>query len=243
MLATALGPSLQLPPPYALVTLREHGDAFEHTCRIAGAAGAGTLVWVRRFDLVEFAVVLEPDEPLASARRAFFAGMVALADAVAARCPPEVSLAFAWPDALHYDGALLGGGRLGWPADCAEAQVPDWLVFAAMLIASKHGFGDPGLTPDSTSLEEEGFEAEDRYGLVEGFARHLMSGFDAWAERGFESVARRYLARLEGGRNRSIDANGDLLVHGAAGAPERVPLLAALARPSWLDPVRNMPRL
>jgi len=39
-----------------------------------GQAGAGTLVWVRRYDLVEFAVVLEPDEPLVSARRAFFAG-------------------------------------------------------------------------------------------------------------------------------------------------------------------------
>ena len=70
--------SLDLPPPYTLVTLREAGDAFQHACRIAPEAGAGTLVWVGRYDLIEFAVVLEPEEPLQTARRAFYAGMTAL---------------------------------------------------------------------------------------------------------------------------------------------------------------------
>src|SRR3712207_9361708 len=54
--AGSLAPALTLPPPYSLVTLRESGDAFGHACRIAEDAGAGTLVWVRRFDLIEFAV-------------------------------------------------------------------------------------------------------------------------------------------------------------------------------------------
>ena len=54
-----------LPPGFSLVTLRESGDAFAHACAIAAEAGAATLVWVRRFDTVEFAVVLEPDAPLA----------------------------------------------------------------------------------------------------------------------------------------------------------------------------------
>ena len=31
---------------------------------------------------------------------------------------------------------LLGGGRLGWPADCGEDDVPAWLVFGAMLRAA-----------------------------------------------------------------------------------------------------------
>ena len=38
--------------------------------KIAAEQGAGTLVYVGRFDLAEFAVVLEPDEPLRTARRA-----------------------------------------------------------------------------------------------------------------------------------------------------------------------------
>ena len=51
---------LDLPPPFRQVTLREAGDAFAHAQSIAAEAGAGTLVWVGRFDLVEFALVLEP---------------------------------------------------------------------------------------------------------------------------------------------------------------------------------------
>jgi Biotin/lipoate A/B protein ligase family len=60
----ATAPALDLPPPFRLVTLREVGDAMVHATEIAAAEGAGTLVHVGRFDLAEFAVVLEPDEPL-----------------------------------------------------------------------------------------------------------------------------------------------------------------------------------
>ena len=111
---------LDLPPGYTAISLRESGDAFAHACAIAGKEGAGTFVHVRRYDLVEFAVVLEPDEPLGSARRAFFAGMHAVADAIAAHCPPEREVAFAWPDAILFDGGLVGGGRLGWPEGASE---------------------------------------------------------------------------------------------------------------------------
>ena len=65
-------PELSLPPPFTLVTLREVGDAFAHAVEIAPEQGAGTLVYVGRFDLAEFAVVLEPDEPLRTARRALY---------------------------------------------------------------------------------------------------------------------------------------------------------------------------
>ena len=191
--------------------------------------------------------MLEPEEPLARARRAFFAAMAALADAIGAHCRPEVPLAFDWPDAILFDGALIGGGRLGWPQDCAEDAVPAWLVFSAMLIADKPRAGEPGATPGSTSLADEGFFESGR-AMVESFARHLMTAFDLWAERGFEAVAAGYLARLpaeRAGDERRIDESGDLLVanRGRKGPPERLPLLPALLAPSWLDPATRAPRL
>src|SRR6266568_8666936 len=91
-------PRLDLPPPFRLVMLREAGDAFAHARAIAAAEGAGTLVHVGRFDLAEFAVVLEPEEPLKTARRALYAGLVALADALAVHAPPERPISFDWPD-------------------------------------------------------------------------------------------------------------------------------------------------
>jgi hypothetical protein len=240
-------PALDLPPPYSLVTLREAGDAFAHACRIAPETGAGTLVWVRRFDLVEFAVVLEPEEALNSARRAFFVGMNALADSIAAYCPPEREVTFDWPDTIRFDGGRVGGGRLGWPKKCREDETPGWLVFSAMLVAARVGLGDPGHSPDSTSLEEEGFESSDGPALVESFTRHLMVGFDAWSERGFKPVAETYLARLalrKAGERRAIDGNGDLLIrrHGQE-EPERIAFLPALKSAAWLDPATGTPRI
>src|ERR1700722_10055874 len=121
--------ALDLPPAYRLVTLREVGDAFAHAQTIAPQEGAGTLVFVGRFDLAEFAVILEPDEPLCSARRAFYAGCVALADALAVYAPPEKSIEFAWPDAIHVDKGLVGGARLAWPCGADENAAADWLGF------------------------------------------------------------------------------------------------------------------
>src|SRR5476649_3042713 len=85
-------PALDLPPGFRLVTLREVGDAFAHAKANAAELGAGTLVYVGRFDLAEFAVVLEPDEPLRTARRAFYAGMAALADALLAHAQPDTAI-------------------------------------------------------------------------------------------------------------------------------------------------------
>ncbi|MGE0725875.1 MAG: biotin/lipoate--protein ligase family protein [Alphaproteobacteria bacterium] len=237
-------PALDLPPPYRLVTLRELGDAHAHAVRIAATAGAGTLVWVRRYDLVELAVVLEPDEPLAAARRAFQAGMVALADALAAHAPPEMPIAIRWPDALLVDGALVGGARLAWPEGADEDAPPDWLVFSAMLRASAMEAVEPGAMPDLTSLEGEGFEAAGPGRMVESFARHLMVAIDAWQERGFAGIAAEYLRHLpaDGTARRAIDGNGDLLVFRGDGKPARMALADALASPSWRDPATGLPR-
>jgi hypothetical protein len=244
---TTMADTLDLPPPYRLVSLREAGDAFAHASAIAGEAGAGTLVWVRRFDVAEFAVILEPEEKLAIARLAFFAGMNALADAVAAHCPPDKPVAFDWPDALRLDGGLIGGGRLGWPSACSEDATPDWLVFGATLRTVLVGIAEPGLAIGATSLAEEGADDPDAARLVESASRYLMLALDAWAEHGAPSATRRYLQRLaigKAGEQRRIEANGDLLVrlHGAT-APERRALLPALAAPSWFDPATGLPWL
>src|SRR4051794_14412708 len=155
---TPYAAALDLPPPFRLVTLREVGDAFAHASAIAAEAGAGTLVWVGRFDLVEFALVVEPDEPLNTARRTFYAGMAALADALLVHAPPEKLIAFDWPDAVFVDGGLVGGGRLAWPADGREDARPDWLVFGAMIRTVTTAAGEPGLRPFAAALEEEGFD-------------------------------------------------------------------------------------
>jgi len=237
--------TLDLPPPFRAVALREAGDAFAHAIRIAADAGAGTLVHVGRFDVAEFAVVLEPEEPLRTARRALYAGLTALADALAALAPPEKPIGFDWPDAIRVDGGLLGGGRLAWPAGADEKAPPQWLVFGAVIRTAATGVEEPGLHPLAATLDAEGFDPSSGR-LLESFARHLMVVVDAWQQDGFAEIARSYLSRLasEKGAHRDIDENGDLLVRRAGRTKaERRPLVPALTTPSWLDPATGSPLL
>jgi biotin-(acetyl-CoA carboxylase) ligase len=232
------GPNLDLPPPFRLHTLREAGRAFEHAQKIATKEGAGTLILVGRFDIVEFSLVLEPDEPLAAARRTIYAGMSALADALAVHAPPETLINFEWPDAIFVDGGLVGGGRLAWPQKSDENKRPEWLVFGAMIRTVIMGLPEPGLKPHLAALEDEGFDELGPGRLVETFCRHLMATIDAWQQDGFARVAESYLPRLPTGQGseKMIDGVGDLLIRENNNAIiAKKKLLPALAKPSWLD--------
>ena len=237
--------ALDLPPPFNLVTLREVGDAFAHATAQAAVLGAGTLVYVGRFDLAEFAVVLEPDEPLRQARYALYAGLNALADALAVHAPPEKPIAFDWPDAIRVDGGLVRGARLAWPEGTKEDATPDWLVFGGMIRTVSLSAEEAGLRPLGSALEDEGFDELGSNRLVESFARHLMVAIDSWQEHGFAESSKNYLARLspEKGTRRELDHNGDLLVRRIGKAEtERRKLIPALAKPSWLDPATRGPK-
>src|SRR6186997_1464265 len=224
---TRLAPELTLPPPFTAIRLREVGDAFAHAVAIAPEKGAGTLVYVGRFDLAEFAVVLEPDEPLLKARRTFYAGMAALADALATHAQPETSIVIAWPE------------------DTREIDTPPWLVFAGMIRTVSMTGTEPGLNPLVTALEEEGFTDLMSSHVVESFARHFMVAIDAWQESGFGAVAKSYIERLprEQGVRRDIDDNGDLLLRRTGKAEvTRKKFLPRLAEPAWFDPQARGPR-
>lgn len=237
-------PDMLLPPPFTLVRLRELGDAFAHAIAVAPEQGAGTLVYVGRFDLAEFALVLEPEEPLAQARRAFVAGMAALMDALIAQAQPETAITIGWPDAISVNQGLVGGGRLAWPESTREDEVPAWLVFGGM-IRTVSMTAEPGLNPLVTALEEEGFTDVMSSQVVESFARNFMVALDSWRESGFGAVAKTYLERLprERGLRRDIDENGDLLLRRMGKAEvERMTLLPRLREPSWFDPVSKGPR-
>lgn len=241
----ALATKLDLPPPFTLVTLREVGDAFAHAVEIAPEQGAGTLTYVGRFDLAEFAVVLEPDEPLRTARRTLHLGMVALTDALLSYAPPERMVEIEWPDAIRIDAGLVGGGRIAWPQGAREDEPPDWMVFGAMIRTVSMSDIEPGLNPLSAALEEEGFTDLTSAALVESFARHLMVHNDAWQEYGFAAVAKEYVQRLprDKGLRRDIDENGDLLVRRTGKVEvERQKLAPLLAAPSWLDPNTRGPK-
>jgi biotin-(acetyl-CoA carboxylase) ligase len=247
---TAPSPSLvsepiDLPPPFTLVRLRESRDAFAHAIDIAEASGAGTLTYVGRFDLAEFAVVLEPSEPLRIARRTFCAGMVALTDALRAYAPPNKAITIDWPDAIRVDGGLVGGGRLCWPSSAKEEEPPRWLVFGAMIRTVAMTDREAGVHPLASALDQEGFGEAGAVQVTESFARHLMRALDGWQTDGFDGIGSEFLSRLSRERqtSRVIADNGDLLTRRiGTNQTDRHDLTKALLSPSWLDPKLGGPR-
>lgn len=237
-----------LPPGFTCTTLRESGDAFAHAVKHAGELGAGSLVWVRRYDLLEFAVVLEPEAPLATARLAHYLGMNALADMMAIHCPPERALYFMWPDAMLLDHGLLGGGRTAWPDRCGEDEEPAWVVFGAMLRTAMSEDFESGMRRAGfgagVAMEELGFEEISPAGMIESFCRHLMLGVDEWQTKGPKKVVKRWLDRIapEVGLRQGIEPNGDLLRKAQTGETRRS-LIEALGRAEWYDQERREPKL
>ena len=225
---------LILPPPYAQHLIAA-GDVLDEALRLAPDEGAGTLVWRHGGGVLAFAVVLEPDRPLAEARMAFFAGMCAIGDALAAHCAPDRPVRFGYPDTILYDAARLGGARFATPAPCAETQVPDWMIFAVELIAERDHLTDPGAFPDSTSLKEEEFDPAEQ--IVESFASYLMLWFDRWAHKGFQVLAERYLEALDPPMEAGVRglADGDLMERLPSGKFSRHGLAEGLAACRWRD--------
>jgi len=237
---------LDLPPVFRPVRLREAGDAFAYACGNAITLGAGTLVFVGRFGIADFAVILEPEEPLRLACRTLYAGMAALCDALAALAPPEKPIVIEWPDAVMIDRGLAGGGRLGWPEGCSENASPDWLVFGVSIRTAFVRATETGRHPHATALEEEGFSEASPERVAEGFARHFMLAIDRWQEVGFEALTKEFLPRLRSGnaeQHLSLSASGDLNIRRADGIIETRNLLSALKAPSWLDAATGEPRL
>jgi len=253
--ASGSSEALDLPPGFTGITLREYHDAVKEACARAAEHGAGTLFWVRRFDTIEFAVVLEPEETLVTARRALFAVMNAAVDALAAHVPPERPIALEWPDTIVLDGGVIGGARLAAPPGCSEDEVPEWLVAGIVLrnvvpvrtvVASGgHQLDTPHI--HGTSLEAEGIEIIDGAAIIASFARHLMVYFDLWQEKGFQPVAEQFLAHIPEakGFKRGIDFNGDLLMkyYRSPDKVERRDLKDELAAPQWMDPKTGEPWL
>jgi hypothetical protein len=205
--------TLNLPPPFRLESPRG-AEAFAHACEIAGPEESGTLVWEERGDAATFALVLEPEQPLRTARRVFYAGMIALGDALAALGVRDV--AYEWPDAVRTGGALAGGARLAWPQGADEEALPDWLVFGATIRAEAFG-------PDEDAHEDDPSGAAR---LVDLFARRFLAALDHWHEAGFPALMEKYEKRLPPGHSGTFTEDGDL--------PDQT-LADGLRQPSWLD--------
>ena len=145
-----------LPPAFQLVRLDREVAAFERAVRAAPRGiEHGTVYWSDRGDLLDLALVLEPDVPAAAALQDVHLLTVAACEALAQLLPPTVPVRCAWPADLILDGARVGGVRALRAPTADLAARPPWLVLGLVIQLDAPGAGAAAL-PDRTSLVAQG---------------------------------------------------------------------------------------
>lgn len=170
---------------------------------------SGLIVHRIRPDLLSAAIVLAPDDPLEDAMAMVFAAANGFGDAFGALAPSEVAAQFDWPGGIRINGGRCGGFRAA--ASTREpSAIPDWLVIALDLPFFAADDEEPGVTPDRTSLWEEGCGDIEPRRLLESWSRHLLVRINSWLDEG--------MARLHADwRGRAFAIGGQVEVELAAG--------------------------
>lgn len=224
---------LLLPPPFRAFHAGA-GDILQQA-QAQVDQGAGTILWKNADGVLSLAVILEPGPPLVSRAAdvdlGYVSALAALCDSLTHHGQPERRLVLHWPDRIFYDEAMLAGAR--WRVGPKGADgLPEWVIFAAEIIAARDGLDEPGLYPGSTSLAEEEFP--EPAPMIESFASYLKLVIDRWSHEGPEAVLRRVLDRVH-----QHDAlAGARIVDGRLQLP---PLDSVLDETAWRDPARQGP--
>lgn len=218
------------------------GEAAEDAFGTAVArARAGTdpgLVTHRiRPDHLSAALVLAPEAPLGDAMAMVLAAANGFADAFGALAPAEVACQFDWPGGIRINGGLAG--RLRAAASTADPGAePDWLVVGFDINVFEPDAAEPGLTPDRTTLWDEGCaEVEPRH-LLESWSRHTLVWIHEWLETGMprlhefwrgrayaigKPVSVTLAGKTHDGQFQGIDERGGMLLK-AGGTTRLLPL-------------------
>ena len=162
------------PPAFQLVAVDCEVAAF---ARAVGAAPRGiedgTIFWAARDDLLDMALVLEPETP--AAVESVYLLAVAACDALARLVAPDASVACAWPGDLLLGGARVGGLRAAIAPTADTTAPPPWLVFGLCLQLAEVA----GEAPDRTSLARHGAGAVGAAALLDTISRRFLH----WAGR------------------------------------------------------------
>ncbi len=231
------------PPLMSGVGISVPDQPFSHAVNGAqnGALGAGSVIWARNTAIMDWAIVLEPDVPLATALQMGPLAMVAASDCIGALAPPQVGLMFRWPGTI-----LVNGGEAGFVEIAASSPdldtVPDWIVVHVSVRLKGDDRQEPGERPDVTSLDEEGCPGLTRTTMIESYSRHFMTWLNSWNDDGFHPVHSAWVFRAHGlqedfsldmphrrvsGIFTGLDEEGNLLLKSGEGAMSIVTLAEA----------------
>ena len=173
------------------------GDPFAAACaRAAAGCDAGLITYRPAPERLEAAIVFAPEVPLADAVLALPVCGIGFQNALGALAPPSVGVYLGWNGDIRVNGGLCG--RLRMAADTRDPEtVPGWLVIGLDLIAVD-ATEDPGVTPDTTALYNEGCGDIELPQLLEAWARHTLVWLGRWEDEGVRPIHKEWIGIAHG---------------------------------------------
>lgn len=172
-----------------------------------GKYEAGDLLWVRDLNVLNYALVLEPDVDREKALQMIHTQLVALGDAIGAIAPPEVAITHRWPNDVLANGAKIGEVTAILSEDDDTAGTPRFMVIATHInVRPTSDDLNPGLDQTKTTLWDEGCGDLDAMQLLASSARHLMAWIHTWQEEGMQPILTLLDGRME--RGHALDIAG-----------------------------------
>lgn len=175
---------LSFPPLFQGTAVSGRNDPFDTACaRATLGCDSGLLVHNVTPDQLRAAIVFAPEIPLEQAMAMLPTCGVGLQNALGALAPPEVAVQLTWQGDI-----ILNGGRAGHlraaASDSNPIDIPDWLVIGLELQLLPLSEKDAGLTPDQTSLIQEGCGDISPLRLLESWARHTLVWINTFSQDG-----------------------------------------------------------
>ena len=174
-------------------------DPFELAIKRAQAGtDPGLVMYKLEPEHLRAAIVFTPESSLEDAMAMLFVASIGFADALGALAPPEVGVHFEWPSILRLNGAKCGEIVAAASTMDPNAE-PDWLVIGLTLqIFPSTMEVEPGQTPDTTSLIEEGCNDVPPTRLLESWARHTLVWINRYMDEGMSPIHADWRARAFG---------------------------------------------
>ena len=172
-------------------------DPFYVACSEARTGcDAGLVAYDMAPDRLRAAIVFAPEVSLEDAMIMLPICGIGFQNALGALAPPEVGVHLEWGGGIRVNGGQCGTLKAAaTPANPAEE--PDWLVIG-LEVHLWSDTSDTGLTPDVTSLYDEGCAEVEAPGLLEAWVRHTLVWINRWSEDGVKPLHAEWLGLAHG---------------------------------------------
>ncbi len=158
-------------------------DPFEKAISLATlGCDAGTIVYNIGNDVLRAAFIFAPEVALEKACAMMIACGIGYSNALGALAPPEVGVHLDWHGGILVNAGLCGGLKMA-ASDNDPTATPDWLV-VGLTVPLFPANDEGGLTPDQTTLFQEGCVEVDPVELLESWSRHTLVWINRWTDEG-----------------------------------------------------------